>query len=88
MTSGDAGGSRSRVDRSGVSFHCELQTSWSAPESFVDLDSPGVVQWDTSVVPDVLSLREFYDDAELVRVLPGRVQNSVRVLKPDANAKP
>ena len=42
--------------------------------SYVDLDSPGVVKLDTSVVPDVLGLRAFYDNAELVRVLPGRAR--------------
>ena len=44
MASGDAGGSRPRDDRSGVSFRCEMQTSWNAPKSFVDLESPGVVR--------------------------------------------
>ena len=38
---------------------------------------------DTSYVPDVLGLRT--RDAELVRVLPGRAQDSIRVLIPDAN---
>ena len=36
----------------------------------------------------VLGLRTLYGDAEPVRVLPGRAQNSVRVLVPDARAKP
>ena len=87
MASGDAGGRRPRDDRTGVSFRCELQTSWNTPKSYVDLESPGVVEFDTSVVPDVLGLRAFYDDAEPVRVLPGSAQNSVRVLVPDARAK-
>ena len=30
----------------------------------------------------------FYDDAEPVRVLPGRAENIVRVLVPDARAEP
>ena len=51
------------------------------------LESPGVVKLDTSVVPDVLGLRAFYDDAESVWVLPGRAQNSVRVLVPDARVQ-
>ena len=42
---------------------------------------------DTSVVPDILGLRVFYDDTELVRVLPGTAQNSVLVLVLDARAK-
>ena len=77
MASGDDGGSRPRVDHSGVNFHCELQTSWNATESYVNLESPGVVELDTSVVPDVLGLRALYDDAEPIRVLPGMAQNSV-----------
>ena len=43
MASGDAGSSWPRVDRSGVSFRCELHTSWNVPESYVNLASPGVV---------------------------------------------
>ena len=77
-------GSRPRVGRSGVSFRCELQTSWNVPELYL----PGVVELDTSVVPDVLGMRVHYEDAELTRVLPGRAQKSVRVLVPDARAKP
>ena len=87
MASGDAGGSRPRVDHS-VSFRCELQTSWNAADSYVNLESSGVVELDTSVVPDVLRLRTLYDDAKPIRVLPGRARNSVRVLVPDARAKP
>ena len=85
MAFGDVGGSRiagPRVDGSVVSFCCEL------PESYVYLESQGVVELDTSVVPDVLGLRALYEDAEPTRVLPGRVQNSVQVLVSDARAKP
>ena len=52
------------------------------------LDSPGVVVWDTSVVPNVLGLRAHYTEVEPTRVLPGMAQNSVRVLIPDASATP
>ena len=38
----------------------------------------------TSVVPDVMGLNAFYDDAKPVRVLPGTAKNSVRVLVPDS----
>ena len=69
MASGDAGGSRPRVDRSGRHIRCELQTSWNSPESYVNLESPGVVELDTSVVPDVLGLRALYDDGKLIWVL-------------------
>ena len=88
MASGNSGGSRPRVDRSGVSFGYELQISWNVLESYVTLDSPGVVQLDTSVVPDVLGLRARYQNAKPTRVLPGRAQNSVCVLVPDARATP
>ena len=47
MVSGDGGGSWPRVDRSGVSFRCELQTSWNAHESYMNLKLPGVVELDT-----------------------------------------
>ena len=88
MASGDGGGSQPRVDRSGVSFWCERQTSWNAPESYVNLDSPGEVELDTSVIPDVLGLRALYEDAKLTRVPSGRAQNGVRVIVSDARAKP
>ena len=85
MASGDC---RPRADPSGVSFLDGIQVPWNAPESFVTLDSPGVVVLDTSHVPDVLGLRACNADAELTRVLPGSAQNSVRVLIPDVNAAP
>ena len=55
-------------------------------ESYVTLDSPGTVELDTSVVPDVLGLRVHYQNTEPTRVLPGRAQNSVCVLVPDDRA--
>ena len=64
MASGDAGGSRPRADRNGVSFCYDLQTSWNAPESYVTLDSPEVVELDTSVVPNLLGLRACYPNAK------------------------
>ena len=67
--SGNAGGSRPRVDRSGVSFRHKVQTSWNTHESYV-------IELDTSVVPDVLDLRACYQNAEPTLVLPGRAQNT------------
>ena len=61
---------------------------WNASESIVNLDLPGVVVLDTSAVPDVFDLRARNNDAEPTRVLPGRAQNSVRVLMPDDRAAP
>ena len=54
----------------------------------MNLESSGVVELDTSVVPDVLGVRALYEDAEPTRVLPGRAQNSVQVVVPDARAQP
>ena len=88
MASGKARGGRFRVDRGGVNFRYELETSWNARESFLILDSPEVVVLDTSVIPDLLGLRAHYPNAESTRVLPGRAQNIVRVLVPDARAMP
>ena len=88
MASGDARGSRPEDDRSGVHFRNELQILWNAPMSFLDLELPCVVKLDTSVVSDVLVLKAFYNDTEPVRVLPGRAENVVRVLVPDARAEP
>ena len=44
-----------------------------------------MVVWDTTCVPDVLGLRTRYADADTVRVLPGRAQESVRVFILDTN---
>ena len=64
MASGDAESSRPRVDRSGVSLRSELQTLWNTPESYGILESPGVVELETSVFPDVLGLRVLYEGAK------------------------
>ena len=88
MTSGDSGVSPPSVVRLGVTFRSKLQTAWNAPESFVTLDSPGVVELDTSVVSDVLGLRVRYQNAGPTRGLNVRAQNSIRVLAPDARAVP
>ena len=57
-------------------------------ESYVNLESTGVVELDTAVVPDVLGLRAHYEDAKPTRVLPGRARNSVQILVPNTNATP
>ena len=69
----------------GVTFRNEIQTAWNAPESYVTLDSPGVVELDTSVV---WGLRTRNQNTGPTRVLPGRAQNSVCVLIPDVRAAP
>ena len=73
-------------NRSGVAFECEFRTSWNPPKVYVNLNSPGVVVLDTNVVPDVIGLHAFHDQAALVRVLPGHSNNIVRVLIPDDRA--
>ena len=88
MASGDARGSRPENDLSGVHFCNKLQISWNVQMSFVDLESLGVEKLDTSVVPYVLGLKAFYDDAEPVRVLPSRAENVVRVLVLDTRVEP
>ena len=75
-------------DRSGVTFQHEIRTSWNPPKTYVDLNSPGVVLLDTTIVPDVLGLHAFNEEAALVRVLPGASLNIVRVLVPDDRAEP
>ena len=60
MASGNAGDNWPRVDRSGVSF------------CYVTLESPAMVELDTSVVPDMLGLKKLYGNAEPTRVLSGR----------------
>ena len=88
MASGDDRSSRSKDDHSGVNFHNKLRVSWNAPTFFIDLDSPGIVARDTSVISDVLGLKAFYADAEPLRVLPGMAENIIRVFIPDNLAEP
>ena len=59
-----SGEDQTASDRSGITFQCEIRTSWNPPEIYVDLNSPGVV-------PDVLGLHAFNEEAALIRVLPG-----------------
>ena len=66
-----SGGSQPGADQSRIDFRVHVQIPWNEPESVLTLDSPGVVVWDTSCVPDVLGLRTRNADAELVRKGPG-----------------
>ena len=86
MASSDDRSCRPRDDRSGVHFRNEFLKTWNAPKSFIDKESPGAVTLGTSVVPDVLGPRVFYEDAEPVWVLPSMAENSVRILVPDDRA--
>ena len=87
MASGDAGVSRPRVDHSGSVFAMSYRHH-GMRQPYVNLESSGVVELDTSVVPDVLGLRALFENAEPTRVLPVRAQHSVRVFVPEARATP
>ena len=50
------GNSQPEADRKGIDFKVHVQVPWNAPEAFVMLDSPGVLELDTTHVPDVLGL--------------------------------
>ena len=73
-------GSISETNYTGLGMHQSL--------SSIDLESPGVVTFDTSVVPDVLGLKAFYGDDEPLWVLPGMAENIIRILVPDDRAEP
>ena len=51
-----------------------------------DLTALGVVDLDTSIMPDMLGLRAFDSREPVVRLLPGDFRNTIRVLVPDATA--
>ena len=57
-------------------------------DEMVDLTTLGVVDLDTSLLPDVFGLRTFDYQEPVARVLPGDFRNSVRVLVSDATAAP
>ena len=56
MASGDDHHGQPACDRNGVTFQCDMRTSWHPPKTYVDLNSPGVVVLDTTFVPDVLGM--------------------------------
>ena len=87
MASVDDRNSELAGDRSGETFWCEMCTSWDPPKTYVNLASPGVVILDTTIVPDVVGLHAFDDQATLVRVFPDDFPNIVRVLVPDHSAE-
>ena len=67
--------------RSGITFGVILEVPWNAPEAYVQLDSVGVV--DLYTVPDVLGLTGRRPEVDVVRVLRGLDERSVRALIPD-----
>ena len=54
----------------------------------VGLQTLGVVDLDTSIMPDVFGLREFDRSKPVVWVLPGDFSNTIRMLMPDVSATP
>ena len=52
------------------------------------LSSFGVVDLDTSIIPDVFGLRAFDPREPISRMLPGQFQNTLWVLVPDVAASP
>ena len=63
MASGDDQSGQAAGDQSGVTFQCEIRTSWNPPKTYIDLNSPGFVVLDTTVVPDVLGLHAFNEES-------------------------
>ena len=88
MASGEDRRGQPAGDRNGVTFQCEIRTSLNPPKAYVYLNSPGVVVLNTTVIPDVLGLHAFNEEAALVPVLPGASPNIVWVLVPDDRAAP
>ena len=78
------GNSQPGAYRRGIDFKVHAQIPWNAPEAFVMLDSPGVFELDTTVIPDVLGFRALVHDAAPVRGMRGRTDGSDRVLIPNA----
>ena len=54
----------------------------------VDLSSLGVIDLDTSIVPDAFGLRAFDSQKSVIQMLPRDFRNTVRILVPDAEATP
>ena len=49
----------------------------------VSLSSLGVVDLDTTIVPDVFSLQAFDSESPVTRMLPGQFWNELRLLIPE-----
>ena len=68
--------------------YCMRSSNDTHLDSKVELDTLGVVNLDTSIMPDVFGLGAFDRREPVVRVLSGDFSNTVRVLVPDATATP
>ena len=69
-------------------YCCMLPSNDLNQDKIVDLTTLGVVDLDTSMMPDVFGLRAFDSQEPVVRVMPRDFRNLVRVLVPDAIAAP
>ena len=79
------GSGRPPVDRSGVDFQVQLDVPRNAPEAFVNLESDGIYELNTTCLPDVLGLRARQLGTAVIRVMTGRHSRNVRALVPDGN---
>ena len=68
-------------------YYC-MQSSNDDYAKPVGLSSLGVVDLDTSIVPDVFGLWAFDSREPISRMLPGHISNQLCVLVPDAAATP
>ena len=68
--------------------HCMRPSNDTNQDTVVNLTTLGVVDIDTSIMPDVFGLRAFDSRDPVARVLPGDFANTNRVLVPDATATP
>ena len=69
-------------------YYCMRYSNDSDRSEPVGLSSLGVVDLDTSIVPDVFGLRVFDSREPISRMLPGQSANELCVLIPDAVATP
>ena len=69
-------------------YHCMRTSNDDDRAEPVGLSSLGVVDLNTSIVPDVFGLRAFASREPISRMLPGQFPNELRVLILDAAATP
>ena len=69
-------------------YYCMRSSNDNDRADPVGLSSLGVVDLDTSIVPDVFGLRAFDSREPIYRMLPGQFPNELCVLIPDAGATP
>ena len=68
--------------------HCMQPSNDTYQDMVVDLTTLGVVDLNTSIMPDVFGLRAFDSREPVARILPGDFANTICMLVPDATAAP